>query len=283
MRFWNFQTGRIAEMKSHFNLPCSIQSRPGLTLGVLCVSFASGFFTPLSAQTTFCEAILSRKAVKLSGTMAVDSFDSSSTALSTGGKYDAAKRADHGDIASLSEGVTVISDTGNTRVYGHFLTTPTAGVNISGPASVGSLGWVNGGTRGIQPGWLINTFNAAMPDISLPAVTFAPLAQNSGKVSGTNYSYVIGTGNYQSASLNLSSSTSICINGTVSLYLPGGLQMSGQSFIYLTPGSHLAIYLGSGSACPAALRFPTAADPISPERSMRRRPTSASQAEAQRR
>jgi hypothetical protein len=216
--------------------------------GLLVFLAMSAFCLDLTAQSTFCEAVLSKKAVTLSGTMLIDSFDSTSTALSTGGRYDPAKRADHGDVASLSQGVTVITDTGNTKVYGHFLTTPTGGVSISGVASVGSLAWVNAGNRGIQPGWQINTFSATMNDATLPAVTFTTLTQNPGKVSGTNYSYVIGTGNYQSPSLSLSSATSVCINGNVVLYLPGGLQMSGQSFIYLTPGSHLTIYLGASSS-----------------------------------
>src|ERR1051325_1658667 len=82
------------------------------------------------AQTNLCKAILARKSVKLSGDMLVDSFNSSDPFHSTNGRYDPSKREDSADIASVSDTVTVITDTGNTRVYGHFATGPSGSVSI---------------------------------------------------------------------------------------------------------------------------------------------------------
>src|SRR5882762_1467131 len=123
-------------------------------------------------QTNLCKAILARKSVKLSGNMLVDSFNSMDSAHSTNGRYDPAKRQDGADIASVSDTVTVITDTGNTSVYGHFATGPSGSVSISGNASVGSVAWVDGGNRGIQPGWYYTNPPVTMPDASVPNVTF---------------------------------------------------------------------------------------------------------------
>src|SRR5207253_7962167 len=141
-----------------------------LTGILLCAGVETGF-----SQTNLCKAILARKSVKLSGNMLVDSFNSMDPAHSTGGRYDPAKRQDGADIASVSATVTVITDTGNTSVYGHFATSPSGSVSISGNASVGSIAWVDGGNRGIQPGWYSNNFQATIADATLPNITFSTL------------------------------------------------------------------------------------------------------------
>jgi hypothetical protein len=77
-------------------------------------------------------------------------------------------------------------------------------------------------------------------------VVFSSLHPNSGTVNGTNYNYVLTTGNYQASSVSLSTKT-MCINGNVILYFPNGLSISGQSFIYIAPGATLKAYLGGSS------------------------------------
>src|SRR5689334_22841256 len=136
-------------------------------LGLTAIFFArqSGF-----SQTNMCKAILARKSIKLNGDMLVDSFNSFDPTHSTNGRYDATKREDGADIASISDTVTVITDTGNTRVYGRFATGPSGSVTISGNASVGSIAWVDGGNRGIQAGWYLTNFQASVPDVVLPSV-----------------------------------------------------------------------------------------------------------------
>ncbi len=200
---------------------------------------------PPEAQTNFCMAILAKQPINLHGTMLIDSFNSLDPNFSTNGRYDPSKRGDGADVASASDSVTVITDTGNTKVYGRFATGPTGNIKITGNAAVGSLAWVDGGNRGIQPGWYLNNLAVGIPDASLPNLTFSTLTNTSGKVNGTNYTYVITSGNYQSASsFSLSSSQNVCINGNVVLYFPSGLQISGQAYIYITPGSRLTVYLG---------------------------------------
>jgi hypothetical protein len=213
--------------------------RPILALSLTAIFFAaqSGF-----SQTNMCKAILARKSVKLSGDMLIDSFNSFDPTHSTNGRYDATKREDGADIASVSDTVTVITDTGNTVVYGHFATGPSGSVTISGNASVGSIAWVDGGNRGIEPGWYSTNFQAAIPDVALPSVSFSTLKQTSGTVNGTNYNYVLTSGNYKSAS-SFSLNGSMCINGNVVLYFQSGFQITGQGFIYIAPNAKLTLYL----------------------------------------
>ena len=118
----------------------------------------------VSAQTNFCKAITSKTSAALHGCMVVDSFNSLDPSHSTNGKYDPAKRLDSADIACVSQTLSVITDTGNTRVYGHFGTGPSGKVTLSGTASVGSLAWVDGGSRGIQRGWYANDLQLQIPD-----------------------------------------------------------------------------------------------------------------------
>ena len=215
-----------------------------LSFGILaCLLTSVALAPPAFGQPSFCRAVLARQKVTLSGTMLIDSFNSLDPNHSTNGQYDPAKRQDGGDVASVSDTVTVITDTGNTSVYGHLLTGPSGSVSISGNASVGSLAWVNGGNRGIQPGWYSNNFSAVIPDVSLPGLTFTTLKKTPGQVNGTNYNYVLTTGNYVSANFSLSGS--MCINGDVVLYFPSGLSITGQGFIYIAPGAKLTIYLGA--------------------------------------
>ena len=201
----------------------------------------------VSAQTNFCKAITSKTSVTLHGCMVVDSFNSLDPSHSTNGKYDAAKRLDGADIACVSDTLSVITDTGNTRVYGHFGTGPSGKVTLSGTASVGSIAWVNGGSRGIQPGCYANDLQLEIPDAVLPNITFSTLSQSSSRVGGTNYNYVLGTGNYKSSTALSLKGQNMCINGKVTIYLPSGLQISGQGYIYVAPGASLTIYLGGQS------------------------------------
>lgn len=197
------------------------------------------------AQTKFCKAVLAKQTVTLSGGVLIDSFNSMDPGQSTGGRYDQAKRQDGGDVASASDAVNVITGTGRVNVYGHLFTGPSGSVVINGSASVGSLAWVDGGNRNIQPGWYSNNFQVTLPDVSLPGVTFAPLPKKAGSVNGTNYNYVLTTGNYQASSFSLSGG--LCINGKVLLYFTNGFQISGQGFVYVAPGASLTVYLGGQS------------------------------------
>lgn len=202
---------------------------------------------PATVLSNFCLAVLAKQSITLSGNMLIDSFNSLDPNQSTIGLYDSSKRGDDGNIASIASGVSVITDTGNTSIYGHFFTGPSGAVTISGSASVGSIAWVESDDRGIQPGWYSNYFVATIPDAKLPAIGFTALKQTSGTVNGTNYNYVLTNGNYKAATLTLSGSARMCINGAVVLYLTNGLTVSGQAYIYLAPGANLTLYLGSSS------------------------------------
>lgn len=203
-----------------------------------------------AADRRFCKAILTKETITLTGGVIIDSFDSEETA---DGLFDPAKRTDRGDIASNSGSQsaidTVVSTTGSAQIYGHVATGTNGAVSIKGNVSIGSLDWVNGGNRGVQPDWFASGFYQGISDAALPNVTFATLTESPAEVNGTNYSYVLTTGHYQGpANFQLSNSTSICINGNVVLYFPDGIQISGNAGIYIAPGAQLTLYLGGVAA-----------------------------------
>jgi len=197
-----------------------------------------------AAQTNFCRAILTKQTIVLNGGVVIDSFNSLDPAQSTNGRYDPAKRQDGGDIASTSDSVRTITETGNGRVYGHVATGPTGTVVTTGNASMGSLAWVDGGNRGVQPGWYTNNLSVSIPDVQLPAVTFTTMPTTGGTVNGTNYTHVLNSGNYRrSSNFSMSGSQKMVINGKVVLYFVGSFSISGSAFVYITPGSSLTLYL----------------------------------------
>ena len=214
-------------------------------LAIVLWVFALEFFAGNgAAQNTFCWAIAAKGDLKLSGGALVDSFNSQDPSQSTAGQYDVNKRSDGGNVASFSASVGLITDNGNTKVYGRAATLPGGQISLNGRASIGSLAWVNGGNSGIQPGWYSNNLPAmSIPDASLTNAVFSTLKKTPGKINGTNYTYVITSGFYEnSANLNLSGN--IYISGQVVLYFPSGFQISGNGYVYISPGSKLTIYLG---------------------------------------
>lgn len=193
---------------------------------------------------SFCYGVLAKQAVKVSGGVIIDSFNSLDSSQSTDGLYDPSKRGDQAEIASAAGAIT---DSGNTQIYGQMFTSPSGKASLSGKAAVGDFAWIGGGNRGIEPGSYSNNFQATISDATLPAVTFTPLPLTSGTVHGTNYTYVVTNGDFQAASLKLSGSQSLCINGNVVLYVPGSFSVSGQAFIFIAPGASLTVYLGGQS------------------------------------
>ena len=201
-----------------------------------------------AAQTNFCKAILAKGEIVLNGGVLIDSFNSLDPARSTNGRYDPAKRKDSGDIASTSDSVRTITETGSGKVYGHVATGPNGTVVTTGNASMGSMAWVDGGNRGVQPGWYTNNLNVSIPDVQLPGVNFVSMPATGGTVNGTNYTYVLNAGNYRrSSSFTMSGSQKMAIRGRVVLYFTGSFHISGSAFVYITPGSSLTLYLAGDS------------------------------------
>ncbi len=116
--------------------------------------------------------------------------------------------------------------------------------------SVGDLNWAG---PGIEPGWLYTDLNQDVPDVKVPydAASATPLPSSSRGV------YTLGSQNYGVVGdLQINNGETILINGANAvLYVTGGLIMKGTSFIVVTNGGSLKIYLGSPTGTSSATTF----------------------------
>jgi hypothetical protein len=176
----------------------------------------------------------------------VDSFDSADPAHSDWntnfnyGTYDSALRKDNGNVSSDSTVNVAVSTGNNTDIYGHINTGPGGGVNVGNNASVGSLNYINGGSSGIEGGYSSDDMNITFTDVTLPPAF--PL-------SATAPTTISASGNVQfSGTLN----NNLTIQGpgdppapiTVTLYLPNGINYSGQKQLTVGTNATVIIYLG---------------------------------------
>jgi hypothetical protein len=201
------------------------------------VNNASGSF--------FLGGVLAKKGVNINGSAIFDSYDSRDPNFSTGGQWDVTKRKNGGNVGSIqSNVVAAVTSSGNSKVYGQIATGPNSTISLGGNASVGSLAWVNAGTKGIQPGWSRSDLNVSVPDAPpLPSGTYANLPAPGNVVLNAGG----GTVRYVAASAyQMSSSKYLLItNGTVVIDAQKGITMNAQATIVIAPGSQLILYLGT--------------------------------------
>ena len=174
--------------------------------------------------------------------IAVDSYDSSDPAYSTGRMYDPAKRKAGGDVAS-TDGLISVQ---NADVKGKVLTGPDAPIpSIGAMGSVGDLNW---NTKGqIQPGWYGNDFNVEFPDVVLPDTS----SWLNPTVLPGNTNYVLGSKGYimpGSGDLSLANNKVLYVSGNAKLYVPGNVSMNSGAMIVIGPGASLKIYVAGASA-----------------------------------
>ncbi len=190
--------------------------------------------------------------INLSGPSWLDSFDSTNPRESTNGKYDPAKRSANGlALSNSTEPDSVHVGTG--LVYGRVtsgpgpLTGPDATVTYNSGA-VGDTAW-NAGNSGIEDGHASNDANVQFNDVEAPFVWgngLNPVAGQGG--DGTNYNWVVGPGNNQLGSVNISVGKSMIVTGDATLYVNGNFNTSSTGYVYLAPGASLKLYIsGTGS------------------------------------
>lgn len=169
-----------------------------------------------------------------------DSFDSMDPSASTGGLYDPAKRRDHGDIASTGG----ILNVQNANVMGTLYTGPEGGYTVGTQGSVGDLGWVLGGSLGLQSGHYKNDFNEDFPEV-LPPYS-AGIVPTGMTIGSTNYYSVLTNQNYiLTGSVKLNTGDTILVTGAKArLYVTGNFIMGGSSRIAIAPGASLELYVG---------------------------------------
>ncbi len=194
--------------------------------------------------------------INLSGPTWLDSFDSTNPQGSTNGKYDPAKRSANGLALSNSTEPDAVH-VGTGHVYGRVtsgpgpLTGPDATMTYTS-GSVGDTEW-NASNSGIEDGHASNDANVQFNDVT------APFSWGSGATpvggwgaDGTNYNWVIGPGNNQLASVNISVGKKMLVTGDATLYVSGDFYTSGTTstagYVYLAPGASLKLYIGGNGS-----------------------------------
>jgi hypothetical protein len=193
----------------------------------------------------FAKGMVARLNVTLNGNnISVDSYDSNDPLHSTNGRYDPNKRKDNGTVATNSGDPNMFS-TGNANIWGKIATGP-GGLASAGPNScIGNNVWHDGGNKGIQPGAATDDMNMCFVDVTCPVKSgFNP---SSGTVNGTNYTYVLGKGDYE-ISGSKTFGGKVIVTGQARLLVSSDVQFSGSDFLYIQPGASLALYVSAPKA-----------------------------------
>lgn len=198
------------------------------------------------SSSIFMKAMVAKGQINLNGNnIKTDSFDSSDPNYSTGGQYDPLKKKANGDVATNSGLVNSLS-VGNADIMGRVSTGPGGSVSIGANGAVGDAAWHAGGNSGIQPGYSTDDMNVSFPDVEAPYLLGLPLI--GGNVSGTNYTYVLGSTDYQASSLSMASNHKLYVTGDARLYVTGNVSISGNAGIVIAPGASLKLYVAGTSA-----------------------------------
>lgn len=117
--------------------------------------------------SSFLAAMVAKHKIDMNGNyVTADSYDSSDATKSTGGRYDATKAQDNGDVAS-NDGIVNAVSAGNANIYGHVSTGPGGTVQIGVNGAIGTHTWQATHT-GAQSGYVLDNANFTFPDVSLP-------------------------------------------------------------------------------------------------------------------
>lgn len=201
----------------------------------------------LTNDALFAKGMVAKGQIDLSGNnVKTDSFDSLDPAYSTNGRYDPAKFKDNGDVATNSTLIDSL-DVWNADIYGKASTGPGGTVLVGPNGSIGSKSWHQAGNKAIEPGWSSDDMNVAFPDVAVPFSGGASTPSN-GSVGGTNYTYVLTSGNWQLSSLSMSGQNKMIVTGQAVLYVTGDVSLAGQSYIYVATDSNFKLYVGGATA-----------------------------------
>lgn len=199
-------------------------------------------------ESLFARGMVAKGSIDLSGNnVSTDSFDSQDPTYSTGGLYDPAKAKDGGSVATNS-GLTNSFNVGNADIHGPAGTGPGGSPDIGPGGGIGPKWWRDAGNNGIYPGWFKDDMNVSFPDVQVPFTGGASTPVN-GEVDGTNYTYVLLSGNYELPSLSMSGNSKnvMLVTGNATLYVTGEVSISGSASIRIAPGGILKMYVGGAN------------------------------------
>jgi len=184
---------------------------------------------------------LMASSIYFSGTLGIDSYDSTDPNASTGGHYDPTKAGAQALVATTGAGFQMI---GNAHIKGYVAAGPGGKVVASGSASVGDMNFKG---NGIQSGHFTNNFTMSTPSATPPfdPSTDPPDAPQTNKVSGTNYDYVLEGGDYFATNLNSTVyGATMMVNEASTLYVTGPITLNK---IVFAPGAQLYLYVGGST------------------------------------
>ncbi len=190
-------------------------------------------------------ALMTRRTMDLqttTGSIIIDSFDSSSPLYSTGGQYDPAKRRANGNIASLTNSATAIN-LKNTHVYGYSSTglgghVAFSGASVGGTITAAQRSWTE--ADGETKGWITHDAVMSTPSVVVPSDLAS--SPNLGDIMG---SYTFSTGDYRVGKLK-NTSGDVIIDGIVRIYATGDIALSGSGKLTIRPGGSLEVYAAKG-------------------------------------
>ena len=182
--------------------------------------------------------------------IATDSFNSADPAHSINGQYptaDLSKTLDNGTVVTLSTLINSLN-VGNADIKGMVKTGPNGTAAIGPSGSVGSKAWVDGGNKGIQPGYFADDMNIDFPDAAEPSVIWSALpAATKTTINGVTYDRVFySDGNYSVGTL--SGKILIATNAHVILKVTNKVALSsGEGIDVAANDASLAIYMEGSS------------------------------------
>jgi len=244
-----FSTGTVAVVTSFARAPGPMFAAVGTTAPAGAAPKSRSVRAETKIDALFAVAMAAKETIDLRGNnVTTDSFDSADPQYSINGLYpvgDLSKTKDNGDVCTDSVIINSLN-VGNANIKGKAKTGPGGTIAIGPQGSVGSRAWVEGGNRGIQPGWSANDFNVYFPEVALPTTIW--LAAPPGAViNGVWYDHVFLTsGDYQVNSFN---KMYIGSNANVRIKIPNNIKLTGNSDqIRIAPvGASLKLYMVGAS------------------------------------
>jgi hypothetical protein len=202
----------------------------------------------------FAKGLVAKGLIDLNGNnIKTDSYDSTIAAYNTGGRYDATKNKDNGDVATNSKLINV----GNADIYGHTSTGPGGLVSLGANGTIGSKAWhANPANAGkAEPGWVKDDMNVQFPDVRNPYTGLGIVPINAallpgGTVDGVTYDTIIpaGSGNYIINELS-GNNKKVYVAGNATLLVTGDINMSGANAgITIATNASLNMYVAGTSA-----------------------------------
>ena len=191
----------------------------------------------LKNSAQFPVGMLAKGVIDMKGNgVTTDSYDSSDTTKSTGGRYDATKKQANGDIATNDAFINSDISVQNANIYGRALTGSSGTVTLGASGTIGPT-FVNPATSvaaASANGWVRNDFAVTVPDVSLPS------GASSWSSVGSLDTETLSTGDYKASDISPKSGETLTITGNVRIYVTGATDIKGQ--ITVSSNATLTIY-----------------------------------------